>query len=83
MEDLSASGAVPVWSGSPVPDSFGLLGSFTGLELLLGHREAVSSDCLIGAVNARVSLLVSMKSTQMPREEHLFLTATWLGGVLH
>lgn len=56
-----------------------LLRFCSGLELLLVHREAVSSDCLIGAVNARVSLLVSMKSRQMPREEHLFLTATWLG----
>lgn len=47
-----------------------------------GAQEAVSSDSLIGAVNAPVSLLVSMKSRQVPREEHLSVAATWLGRCL-
>lgn len=35
-------------------------------------------DSLIGAVNASASLLVSVKSTKMPQEEHLFSKDAWL-----
>lgn len=77
-------GAASVRSGSPCSRFF--WGPRSGLDLVLTWRycwcngEAVSrADCLIGAVNAWVSLLVSTKSTEMPQEEHLFLTGAWLG----
>jgi len=39
-------------------------------------------DFLIGAVNASVNLLVTMKSTKMPREFFFFKAVYW-GDVLH